>query len=183
MTGLASSQQAPLGPGPVTDTGWRIRSVGDWDGDGIADLVWHHQADGRVALWLMNGTTQRSGTLFSPSAVPDVGWQIAGTGDFNRDGHRDLLWQHVDGRLAVWLMNGITRMDGLPLIPSMVTDTGWRVRGVGDVNGDGHVDLIWQHQGSGALSTWLMHGLRMVAGPSLTPAAVDDTNWQIVGPR
>jgi hypothetical protein len=183
MSGLTLDVQLPIESGPVADTDWRIRSVGDWDADGTADLVWHHQVDGRIALWLMNATTHRSGTLFSPSAVPDVGWQIAGSGDFNRDGHRDLLWQHADGRLAVWLMNGLTRIDGLPLIPSAVSDANWKVRGVGDLNGDGHVDLIWQHQGNGALSAWLMNGLRMVAGPSLNPGAVTDTNWHIVGPR
>ena len=182
MNGRALRQAVPLGSSPV-DTAWRIRSVGDWDGDGMADLVWQHQADGRIALWLMNGYTQRSGTLFTPSAVPDTGWQIAGSADFNRDGRRDLLWQHTDGRLAVWLMNGLTLMDGGPLIPSAVSDTNWKVRGVGDINGDGHVDLIWQHRVSGAISTWLMNGLRMVAGQSLNPGSVPDTNWQIVGPR
>ena len=173
----------PLVPDAVPDTNWRIRSVADWDGDGMADLLWHHQTDGRIALWLMNGRSQRSGTLLSPSAVPDVGWQIAGSGDVNRDGHRDLIWQHVDGRLAVWLMNGLTLMSGVPLTPSGVADTNWKVRAVGDINGDGHVDLIWQHRVSGAISTWLMNGLQMVAGQALNPGAVPDTNWQIVGPR
>jgi LmbE family N-acetylglucosaminyl deacetylase len=183
MDGRTLSQQVALVPGVVPDTNWRIRSVGDWDGDGMADLVWHHQTDGRIALWLMNGRTQRSGTLFSPSAVSDVGWQIVGSGDFNRDGRRDLLWRHADGRLAVWLMNGLTLVSGTALSPSAVADTNWKVRGVGDINGDGHTDLIWQHRTTGAISAWLMNGLRMVAGTPLNPGTVPDTNWEIVGPR
>jgi len=30
---------------------------GDLDGDGKADIVWHHATTGEVSAWLMDGTT------------------------------------------------------------------------------------------------------------------------------
>ncbi len=36
-------------------------------------------------------------------------WRIAGTGDFNGDGHLDIVWENkVTGERGMWLMNGVT---------------------------------------------------------------------------
>jgi hypothetical protein len=67
--------------------------------------------------------------------------------------------------------------------PAPGHDTNYSVHAIGDIDGDGRPDLIWQHELSRLLVCWLMEGTspRMVEG--LTPAAVPDTNWHIVGPR
>ena len=46
------------------------------------------------------------------------------TGDFNGDGKTDLLWQHTDGRVGVWLMNGTA---GVSLATILGPGTGWSV--------------------------------------------------------
>ena len=28
------------------------------------------------------------------SQIPDPAWEVAGTGDFNNDGHTDILWRY-----------------------------------------------------------------------------------------
>ncbi len=33
---------------------------------------------------------------------------------------------------------------------------GWRPAGVGDLNGDGHIDLVWQSEQTGAVLVWYM---------------------------
>ena len=48
--------------------------LGDVDGDGRADLVWHHAASGQVVVWLMQGAQIRQ--VGSVAQVPDLGWQI-----------------------------------------------------------------------------------------------------------
>ena len=39
-------------------------------------------------------------------------------GDINGDGATDLLWQHTDGRLSAWLMNGTTLQAGIQFGPA-----------------------------------------------------------------
>ena len=67
--------------------------------------------------------------------------------------------------------------------PNQVADTNWKIRAVGDVNRDGHLDLIWQHVTSGQISAWLMNAIGMASGTLLTPGSVPDLNWRIAGPR
>jgi hypothetical protein len=115
-------------------------------------------------------------------AVIDVNWTIVGTGDFNRDGWPDLVWQHqTDGRIAVWKMHGTTLVAGDLLSPGPIVDTDWKIRAVGDINGDDMPDLIWQHATTGEVVAWLMNGTTMMS--SVVIGLVPDTNWRIVGPR
>ncbi len=38
-------------------------------------------------------------------------------------------------------------------------DLAWTVVGVGDLNGDGASDIVWQHQSTGAVYVWFLNGL------------------------
>lgn len=155
----------------------------DVNADGRVDLLWQHQVDGWLAAWLLDAYLQcMDGTLLAPSQVADVNWKVVGAGDFDDDGHLDLVWQHAaDGRVAAWLMEGVTLRAGVPFSPAQVVDLDWRIRAVGDLNADGHADLIWQHQVDGRVAVWLMDGLSLDDGRLLNPPAVTDTNWWIVG--
>jgi hypothetical protein len=133
----------------------------------------------------MTGTQLRDGRLLTPESVSDLNWRIVGVGDMNGDNSPDLVWQHqTNGLISVWLMNGSSLLNGVLLSPGQVSDTNWKIRAVTDLNGDGRLDLVWQNQSTGVLSAWLMNGLtRMGEGLLLSPNAVPDTGWQIVGPR
>jgi hypothetical protein len=183
MNGLTCREGLLFSPGQVADTDWRIRAVGDFSGDGKADLIWQHETQGLVAIWVMNGLQLIDGRLLSTSAT-DLTWQIVGGGDFDGDGYRDLVWQNrITDEISIWLMAGTTVASTALIPPGLRHDTNFTVRAVGDIDGDGWPDLIWQHELSGLLMCWLMDATTLRTAASLTPAAVPDTNWHIVGPR
>ena len=130
----------------------------------------------------MNGTSLASLATVTPGVVSDTNWKIVGIGDFNSDGHPDILWQHqTTGSLSVWLMNGTSLASLATVTPGVVSDTNWKIVGVADFNGDGQPDILWQHQTTGSLSAWLMNGTSLASLATVTPGVVSDTNWKIVG--
>ncbi len=167
----------------VADLNWEIKGVGDIDGDGKADLVWQHRTGGWLAAWLMNGANVISTRMLSIGQIPDLDWQIAGVGDVDGDGYADLLWQHqTGGWLAVWYMRGTDAVLTQMLSVDRTADTNWHIRGVGDVDGDGHADIIWQNDATGGLGVWTLNGSEVLSQRALSTESVPDLRWHIVGP-
>lgn len=173
-----------LSPASVPDTNWKVRSVADVDRDGQPDLVWQHAATGHVAVWFMDGRTQRRGELIGLGPVTDLAWTIVGAGDMNGDGWPDLLWHHVGtGDLAVWYMLGETFLRGESLSPAAVPDTNWRVRGVADLDRNGTPDLLWQNLSTLDVAVWLMDGIQLRDGRLVPGPPVPSVDWVLVSPR
>ena len=100
--------------------------------------------------------------------------------DFNGDQNADLVWQNRDdGRLLFWYLNGSAHVFNEPASTPQVPDTNWHIVGNADANGDGHNDLYWQHQTTGALAVWYMRDTVLVSGDAMSPATVPDTNWKV----
>lgn len=155
-----------------------------------ADVLWRN-TDGTLAEWLMNGSTIVSNqppTYQGTAVSPDASWNIVGIGDFSGDGVTDILWQQsTTGALADWVMNGSTIVSSQAITFQGVTvapDASWSVAGIGDFNGNGSDDILWQQSGTGALAEWLMDGSQISS--SVTPtyqgiAASPDASWSIAG--
>ena len=174
---MAHEWDGDLEPGwrRCCSSGWVIAGVGDFDGDGKADILWQNSTSGQLYIWLMNGTTMSSGG--SPGTVsPSSGWTFQGVGDFDGNGKSDILWWNSSLKQAyIWLMNGTA-------IASQATagsvSSGWGVVGVGDFNGDGKADILWQNSTSGEVDEWLMNGTTISSQG--TPGSVSTSSgWQI----
>jgi FG-GAP-like repeat/Galactose oxidase, central domain len=151
----------------------------DFNADGRPDLLWHNQSTGQLYAWLMDGTSQSSGTFLTPASVSPV-WQVRGIGDLDGDGNNDLLWQHQStGQLYAWLMDGTSQSSGTFLTPASVSPV-WQVQGLGDFDGDGKLDILWRNQTTGQLYAWFMNGTSLSYGMFLTPSAVAGA-WQVRG--
>jgi Cysteine-rich secretory protein family/FG-GAP-like repeat len=160
---------------PATEaqsTGWVIQGVGDFNGDGDADILWQNSVTGQLDIWLMNGLTIAS-TGSPGTESPASGWVVQGVGDFNGDKNADILWQNSStGQLYVWLMNGTSLVSsGTP--GSEAQGTGWTIAGVGDFNGDGDADIVWSNGQTGQVFVWLMNGTSLASSGSPGTATLD----------
>lgn len=142
------------------------------------DILWHHQVDGDVLVWPMDGTIRNP--ALGIATIGDLDWQIRGVGDYTGTGTADdILWRHqVDGDLIVWPMVGVTRNSGL--IIGTVGNLNWQIQGVGDYQGSGTSDdILWRNQNDGRILAWPMDGT--TRNPALEIGTVSDLDWQIRG--
>jgi hypothetical protein len=142
-------------------------------------IFWQHDTTGTLMTWHMNGTSVVDTRPLSIPAVPDTRWKIKATGDFNGDGHTDVLWRHQDeGWLAVWFLRHNLVIGTEYLSLNRVADPNWRIRGAGDLDGDGFADIVWQHA-SGGLAVWTMRGA--IVTSTLPLSLPGGGSWQIRG--
>jgi VCBS repeat protein len=144
-------------------------------GTGVPQRIWFSVAPNEG----VNGRVTR---IYIPNVENSVEVRQVGRTppfDMNGDGSTDLLWHHRgDGRLGAWLMNGLRRIAAVNLSPAQVPDANWVLAGGGDINGDGHVDLIWRH-GDGRVAAWLMNRLQVRSAELLSVPVVADPDWRI----
>jgi FG-GAP-like repeat/Abnormal spindle-like microcephaly-assoc'd, ASPM-SPD-2-Hydin len=113
---------------------------GDFNADGIPDVVAADQTDAGLAILFGNG----NGTFQPPlPIVPKAGYQptLVSTGDFNNDGNLDFLISDPSLILQVLLGNGSGSFTAVNMDLSSFTS---QLRGViqGDFNGDGKLDVV-----------------------------------------
>lgn len=84
---------------------WQVAGVGDFNGDGRADILWRN--NGSIDLWYANsGSGPVAFTPQSPIALSSV-WAIQNVGDYNGDGFADILLRNTaSGDVVEWLSNG-----------------------------------------------------------------------------
>ncbi|MBF0317160.1 MAG: VCBS repeat-containing protein, partial [Nitrospirae bacterium] len=58
----------------VADLNWKIKDVGDYNGDGKSDILWQNTQNGLIYIWFMNGYTIQGSKQVG--LVPDSDWQI-----------------------------------------------------------------------------------------------------------
>ncbi len=127
-------------PGP----NFRLVGVGDFDGNGRADLAFQNTTQGEkgdVVFW----------SDFSPAKQRVIRqlktvWNVQAVGDLDGDGLADLAWRYMaddprdTGVSYIWFTNPtaepqVRKRGGAPL--------SWKLLGAADINSDGAADMIY----------------------------------------
>ena len=144
--------------------GTSVSGAGDVNGDGYSDVIVGAPGDqngqtdeGRAYLYLGPyvgpGGSGPAWTAESDQAGANLGASVAGAGDVNGDGYADVIvgapffanGQTDEGRAYLYLGSA----SGLATTPAWIAESdqaganlGTSVAGAGDVNGDGHADVL-----------------------------------------
>jgi hypothetical protein len=167
----------PVNPGGAN---WIVAGKGDFNRDGLNDIVWRDATTGNVAVWYMNGSTKIGGDMLNPANPGGTEWIPVAVGDFNSDGKPDVVWQDattLNG--VVWYMDGVNRIGSAMLNPVNPGDINWKLVAAGDFNHDGKPDIIWQDAISGDVAIWYMDGVNKIGGDMLNPVNAGDITWEI----
>jgi hypothetical protein len=130
--------------------------TGDFDGNGIGDLLWRDSATGMVSVWLLGAPDS---TVLSTGNLGTVGsrWQIVGIADFTGDGTADILWRDYDqGGLWLWEMNGLNIVSDVQIFNAM--DPHFLVKAVGAFNGGTRAGILFQDMRTNATYLWANAG-------------------------
>ena len=151
----------------------------DFNRDNYSDLILQNPSTGAIASWFMQAVVKFGDASFSQS--PPTDYALVGVGDFNGHGGLTLVLQSsITNRIAFWYGSGTNSTDILNGdFVDRVPDAGWKVVGVGDFNGDGKSDLVFQNQTTNRVAFWLMDGPHYQGGmvSPHTPLG----GWQMVG--
>jgi alpha-tubulin suppressor-like RCC1 family protein len=172
VDGPAAPQAGPAGPPPLLIGGLSTPapSLGpSLDAPGMAGgaaataaqdpattpmLAWQDPEGNRV-VWQMNGTQWEGSYNALQMVAPE--WRIVDAGDFNGDGHADLLWSNPSsGQSAIWLMNGSEWTGQFATLASVPVQ--WQLAAAGDFTGNGGADLLWENVATGDRVIWIMSG-------------------------
>jgi hypothetical protein len=154
------------------------RVSNDFNADGSQDIVFEDDA-GNLAAWYMSGDALLSSAFFTPRNVGDARWRGVGAGDFNNDGKPDLLFQHSDGSLAAWYLNGVTLTSASFLTPANSGGASWKAAATADFNKDSKTDILFQNT-DGSLALWYLDGVSLTSVAPLRPGN-SGRQWQAVG--
>src|SRR4029079_3416353 len=86
------------------------------------------------------------------------------TDAWSHDGKSDIIWQNPTGDPEMLMGYGT---EAAPLVQFSPWPTGvlplWKIKAIGDFNGDGDSEIIWQHDSNDLASMWLMDGTNVTA--------------------
>lgn len=129
--------------------GQALANAGDVDGDGVADiLIGAPYGNTGGAVYIVSSVSGES-LNFVESGPDSFGASVANAGDVNADGYSDFIIGAPDeGDGSVVVLSGA---DGSSLYlftndstthANVTSSFGFSVSGTGDINGDGHTDVI-----------------------------------------
>jgi hypothetical protein len=143
---------------------------------GRPEILFQNFQTGEVAIWavdtkgvLTGAKFVTLGTAFGAAAGTKLstpqGWRVVDTGDVDKDGVADILWYDpTSRRSAIHYMTNEGQIKAAGYIKAAGADIqvplgeGWNPVGLGDVNVDGNLDVVWRSTALDVLAYWTVTG-------------------------
>jgi CHRD domain len=119
-------------------TEWSFLDTGDFNGNGISDMLSQRDTDGMLLIHTINANQ-----VVGSSLLGQIGneWDFLDGGDFDHNNTGDLLWQRDDGTLLVHNITN-SQVSGSATLGQIGNE--WNFLASADFNNDGTSDLLWQ---------------------------------------
>jgi hypothetical protein len=179
MNGTTFLSSRLLKDGRPANVGWRAAGLGDFNADHYADVLFQHET-GRLSVWRMQGSAVTSVALLTGGPSPGLAWRAVSATDFNDDGKSDILFEHRNGQMAIWYYDNTGFIVSALLHGGIPAGTNWRALGSADFNGDGQMDILFQHS-SGKLRVWYLVAGNFVGSALLRDGEAPGIAWRAVG--
>jgi hypothetical protein len=110
----------------IVASSWSIQGVGDFNGDGKADVLWRN-SNGDVDIWLSKSGSGFTGFTSTDLGVVASNWTIQDVGDINGDGKADVVWRGANGDVLAWQSDTGLGFTGFTAHDYGVVGTSWSI--------------------------------------------------------
>ncbi|GAB3702315.1 hypothetical protein GCM10027592_31600 [Spirosoma flavus] len=171
-------------PNPGIGSNATSMVLGDVDGDGDLDMLIANYTDNTASVRLNDGSGNFTPPATNPNpAVDNSPWGVA-VGDVDGDGDLDLLTaNYYSNTVSVRLNNGAGNFTPPATNPNPAVGEYPLSVALGDVDGDGDLDLITANSAGNTASVRLNNGSGNFIPPAINPEIVvgDSPNSVVVG--
>jgi hypothetical protein len=146
FNGASPESFTPVNLG-VINSNWYILGLGDFNGDGRSDILWLNNFSYEVDIWSSTGVGNTlSFNEQGLGTVPSEWAWSARVADFEGNGRDDVLWQNNQtGELDLWSFTGASTLSVTTQVIGQVP-LNWNIVAIGDFNGDGKADILWENE-------------------------------------
>ena len=154
---------------------------GDFNGDGVTDVLIRNKEDGNLYTMLVSGDGTSSTLNKIVSGIPSSEWELIKTAKFNSDNQTDILIQRKsDGNLYTVLLGADGTSATLNKIISGIPSSEWDVLHSNDFNGDGVSDILIQRKSDGNLYTVLVSSDGTTSTLNKIVSGMPNSEWDIL---